>query len=115
MINIDGIFATDERLLFNEANGRWGGGSVLHSIATRLLGPDYSDSYVISSVRNVRLSSLQTAIDHFANEGCLFDSPRKERVIPLAADQDAGTVECLVIARSRPAARDLEDRLLRMA
>ncbi|OKO81875.1 hypothetical protein [Bradyrhizobium sp. NAS96.2] len=114
MINIDAIFTTDGRLLFNEANGRWGGGSVLHSIAARLLGPDYSDSYVISSVRNVRSNSLQTAVDHFANDGCLFDSTWKEGVIPLAADQEAGTVECIVIARGRLACRDLEHRLLRM-
>ncbi|MHC2806397.1 transposase [Bradyrhizobium diazoefficiens] len=39
MINIDAIFAQDGRLLFNEANGRWGGGSVLHNIAVRLLVP----------------------------------------------------------------------------
>lgn len=41
MINIDAIFAQDGRLLFNEANGRWGGGSVLHNIAVRLLVPTF--------------------------------------------------------------------------
>ncbi len=112
MINIDAIFSSDGRLLFNEANGRWGGGSVLHSVADRLLGPDYSHSYVISSVRNVRLNSLRTALDCFVDEGLLFDSIHKEGVIPLAADQEAGTVECLVIARDRLVGRNLEQRLL---
>ncbi|WP_461351732.1 preATP grasp domain-containing protein [Bradyrhizobium sp. USDA 4454] len=111
-INIDAIFANDGRLLFNEANGRWGGGSVLHSIAIRLLGFDYSGSYVISSVRNVRSSSLQAAHERFAREGFLFDGARKQGVIPLASDQEAGTVECLVIAYDRPAASDLKRRLL---
>ncbi|MCC8941678.1 hypothetical protein H8A97_36975 [Bradyrhizobium sp. Arg62] len=115
MINIDAIFVNDGRLLFNEANGRWGGGSVLHSIAVRLLGFDYSGCNVILSVRNVRSRSFQTAHDRFAKNGFLFDGTRKEGVIPLAADEEAGTVECLVIARDRPAARDLQHRLLRMA
>ncbi|MBP0110489.1 preATP grasp domain-containing protein [Bradyrhizobium vignae] len=114
MINIDAIFADDGRLLFNEANGRWGGGSVLHSIAVRLLGFDYSGRNVILSVRNVRSRSLQTACERFSQDGFLFDPTRKEGVIPLASDAEVGTVECLVIARNRPAARDLEQRLLRM-
>ncbi|SFN84291.1 hypothetical protein SAMN05216573_12366 [Bradyrhizobium sp. Rc3b] len=114
MINIDAIIADDGRLLFNEANGRWGGGSVLHSIAVRLLGFDYSGCNVILSVRNVRSQSLQAAHDRFVQDEILFDRTRKEGVIPLASDAEAGTVECLVIARDRPAARDLEDRLLRM-
>ncbi|WP_407169224.1 hypothetical protein [Bradyrhizobium sp. ORS 111] len=113
LINIDAIFSTDGRLLFNEANGRWGGGSVLHSIAARLLGSDYSDSCVVSSVRDVRSSSLRAAIDHFAKRGWLFDDTRKEGLIPLAADQDAGTVECLVIAHDRLSARNLQYRLPR--
>ncbi|MGY4174849.1 hypothetical protein ACVIHH_000140 [Bradyrhizobium sp. USDA 4518] len=111
-INIDAIFANDGRLLFNEANGRWGGGSVLHSIAVRLLGFDYSGSYVISSVRNVRSSSLRAAHERFAKEGFLFDGTRKQGVIPLAVDEEAGTVECLVIAYDRAAAGDLKQRLL---
>ncbi|MGY4319631.1 preATP grasp domain-containing protein [Bradyrhizobium sp. JR3.5] len=115
MINIDAIFSNDGRLLFNEANGRWGGGSVLHSIAVRLLGFDYSGYHVVLSVRNVRSSSLQIAHDRFAKDGFLFDRTRKEGVIPLAADQEAGTVECVVIARDRPASRDLQHRLLSMA
>ncbi|KRR25495.1 hypothetical protein CQ14_40165 [Bradyrhizobium lablabi] len=114
MINIDAIFSIDGRLLFNEANGRWGGGSVLHSIADRMLGSDYSHSHVISSVRNVRLNSLREAVDCFVDEGLLFDSIQKEGVIPLAADQDAGTVECLVIARDRLVGRNFEHRLLRI-
>ncbi|WP_246510522.1 preATP grasp domain-containing protein [Bradyrhizobium glycinis] len=112
MINIDAILAKDGRLLFNEANGRWGGGSVLHSIAVRLLGFGYSGCNVILSVRDVRSRSVQTAHDRFRKEGFLFDRTRKEGVIPLAADEEAGTVECLVIARDRPAARHLEHRLL---
>lgn len=114
MINIDAVFANDGRLLFNEANGRWGGGSVLHSIAVRLLGIDYAGCHVVLSVRNVRSSSLQTAHDRFVKDRFLFDGTRKEGVIPLAADQEAGTVECLVIARDRPAARNLQHRLLTM-
>ncbi|WP_439402746.1 peptide ligase PGM1-related protein [Bradyrhizobium sp. DASA03068] len=113
MINIDAIFAKDGRLLFNEANGRWGGGSVLHNIAVRLLGPDYSSRNVILSVRNVRSPSFQAAHDRFFKEGLLFDRKRKAGVIPLAADKQAGTVECVVIAPDRAAAHDQQHRLLR--
>ncbi|WP_024508499.1 peptide ligase PGM1-related protein [Bradyrhizobium sp. ARR65] len=114
LINIDAIFTPDGQLLFNEANGRWGGGSVLHSIAVRLLGPHYAHSHVISSVRDVRLSSLRSALDCLAKEGLLFDNPHGEGVIPLAVDQDAGTVECAIIARDRLTNRRLEDQLLRI-
>ncbi|XSC48342.1 hypothetical protein ACF1BQ_028420 [Bradyrhizobium sp. RDT10] len=34
--------------------------------------------------------------------------------MPLAADQEAGTVECLVIARDRLVGRNFEHRLLTM-
>ncbi|MGX1168911.1 hypothetical protein AB7M16_005177 [Bradyrhizobium sp. USDA 372] len=112
MINIDAIFTKDERLLFNEANGRWGGGSVLHNIAIRLLGFDYSSRNVILSVRNVRSPSFQAAHDRFFKEGLLFDRTRKAGVIPLAADEEAGTVECVVIAPDRTAAHDQQHRLL---
>ncbi|WP_370156438.1 preATP grasp domain-containing protein [Bradyrhizobium ottawaense] len=113
MINIDAIFAKDGRLLFNEANGRWGGGSVLHNIAIRLLGPDYASRNVILSVRNVRSPSFQAAHDRFFKEGLLFDRTRKTGVIPLAADEKAGMVECVVIAADRAAAHDQQYRLLR--
>ncbi|MDA9444381.1 hypothetical protein XH98_35890 [Bradyrhizobium sp. CCBAU 51745] len=113
MINIDAIFAKDERLLFNEANGRWGGGSVLHNIAVRLLGFDYFGSNVVLSVRNVRSPSFQAAHDRFVKDGLIYDRTRKEGVIPLAADEEAGTVECVVIAPNRPAAHDQQHRLLR--
>ncbi|WP_245287021.1 hypothetical protein [Bradyrhizobium sp. Tv2a-2] len=112
LINVDAILSVDGQLLFNEANGRWGGGSVLHSIALRLLGPDYSDHYVISSVRNVKSRSLRATIDYLANEGCLFDTAHRQGVIPLADDPETETVECLVIARDRLIGRNLEDRLL---
>ncbi|SFJ86020.1 peptide ligase PGM1-related protein [Bradyrhizobium sp. Gha] len=112
MINIDAIFAKDGRLLFNEANGRWGGGSVLHNIAIRLLGFDYSHRNVILSVRNVRSPSFEAAHARFIKDGLLFDRTRKKGVIPLAADEEAGTVECVVIAPDRPAAHDQQHRLL---
>ncbi|WP_245327103.1 peptide ligase PGM1-related protein [Bradyrhizobium sacchari] len=113
MINIDAIFGIDGRLLFNEANGRWGGGSVLHNIAVRLLGLDYSGCNVVLSVRNVPSPSFQAAHDRLVKGGFLFDRTRKEGVIPLAADEKAGTVECVVIAPDRPTAHDKQHRLLR--
>jgi hypothetical protein len=113
MINIDAIFAQDGRLLFNEANGRWGGGSVLHNIAVRLLGVDYFGCNVILSVRNVRSASFRAAHDRLVKDGLIFDHTRKEGVIPLAADEKAGTVECVVIAPNRPAAHDQQHRLLK--
>ncbi|UVO35605.1 hypothetical protein KUL72_29885 [Bradyrhizobium arachidis] len=113
MINIDAIFAQDGRLLFNEANGRWGGGSVLHNIAVRLLGFDYFGCNVILSVRNVRSASFRAAHDRLVKDGLIFDHTRKEGVIPLAADEKAGTVECVVIAPNRPAAHDQQHRLLK--
>ncbi|UGY17019.1 hypothetical protein HAP48_0006055 [Bradyrhizobium septentrionale] len=35
-------------------------------------------------------------------------------MIPLAADQEAGTVECIVIARDRPTVHNLQHHLLTM-
>jgi hypothetical protein len=111
-INIDAIVTIDGDLLFNEANARWGGGSVMHTVADRLLGTDFPDHFVILSVRSVRLSSLQSALDYLSCHNLLFDDQSNEGVIVLAADESSATVECLVVARERSKVRQLEHQLL---
>jgi hypothetical protein len=41
-LNIDAIVSDEGELIFNEVNARWGGGSVLHSVAQRLLDKWYA-------------------------------------------------------------------------
>ncbi|WP_369527101.1 peptide ligase PGM1-related protein [Bradyrhizobium diazoefficiens] len=64
-------------------------------------------------MRNVRSASFRAAHDRLVKDGLIFDHTRKEGVIPLAADEKAGTVECVVIAPNRPAAHDQQHRLLK--
>jgi Pre ATP-grasp domain/PGM1 C-terminal domain len=108
-MNIDVIATDDGRLIFNEVNGRWGGGLALHTIGTRLLGPRYADDHVISSVRNVKPVPFKTTIDALRRRGIYFDPDARDGVIVVAhGPKDTDTTECLIIAKSRPRVRELE-------
>lgn len=53
-INIDGVFLADGRVLFNEVNGRWGGGTVIYSLAAGVAGGGSNDIEKRSSFRLLR-------------------------------------------------------------
>lgn len=111
-LNVDAIVDGDGRLIFNEVNVRWGGGLVLHTIGARLLGPRYADRYVISSVRNVKPSSLPATLEGLRRHDLAFSPGADEGVVVVAVDPaGSNDTECLVLAATRSRISELETML----
>lgn len=114
-INIDAIITPDNQLLFNEANARWGGGTVLHELATRLLGPGFTASHVAASFRDVPSPGFERLVALLEQSGLAFSAGNRCGIVVLACDDvHTHTFEALVIAPSNNVARDMEYRLLEM-
>jgi hypothetical protein len=111
-INIDAIVTKEGALLFNESNVRWGGGSSLLSLGERLLGPRFADHHSLAFVRDIK-SPPRPEARRILNDSRLHYSPTsKEGVVIMACDEhESGTMECVVIAASRPRARELEGQI----
>ncbi|MCA9648643.1 MAG: hypothetical protein H6712_26860 [Myxococcales bacterium] len=111
-VNVDAIVTDAGQLVFNEINGRWGGGLVLHAIASRLLGEGHADVCCLSSLREVDSPPRREALRILEREGLHFDPRSREGAIVVSCDEArSGTMECMVIGPSRARARQLEDRL----
>ncbi|WP_409471658.1 hypothetical protein [Streptomyces sp. HC307] len=111
-INIDAIVTASGELIFNEVNGRWAGGTVLHTVAARLLGEDYADHCVASSLRDVRPMKLKTALDAIRDHGLELDLERRDGVVVLYCDSaENENSEFLLIGSSAERVRELETAL----
>ncbi|WFU31433.1 peptide ligase PGM1-related protein [Bradyrhizobium brasilense] len=114
-INIDAIITTDNRLLFNEANARWGGGTVLHEVASRLLGSGFTASHVAASFRDVPSPGFGRLVALLERSGLAFSAGNRCGIVVLACDDvNTHTFEALVIAPGSNEARAMEQRLLEM-
>ncbi len=108
-INIDGIITTAGELVINEANARWGGGSVLHFLGEQLLGPRYADSHALTYVRDIPSPARPKAVDALKKAELHFTRESREGVVILACEEEAPcTMECLILASSRARAREIE-------
>jgi Pre ATP-grasp domain/PGM1 C-terminal domain len=113
-INIDAIVTTEGELVFNEANVRWGGGSSLHDIGVRLLGPHFADRHALSFVRDIAAPPRPEALRALRAGGLEFRPEAGEGVIVLAcSEHEPGAAECLVAGTSRARVRELEASLRR--
>lgn len=101
LINIDGIITPDGDALVNEFNGRLGGCTHLHELATRLLGPDYLGKKLLSSHNRWPVPSFVDALEFLADKGIAYDRTTGTGVL-LPHDNTAmnGMVEYCVIADS---------------
>lgn len=112
-INIDAIVTLDGHLLFNECNGRWGGGTVLHEIGKRLIGAEFAASHVVASLRDLPSPGFAPLLALLENAGLLFDPAKGHGSCVLACDDDMShSFEAVVIANSPKAARQLEAQLV---
>lgn len=111
-LNIDAIVTDEGEVVFNEVNGRWGGGLVLHAVAARLLGERYADAHCLSSLRDVCSPPRHEAVQRLRERGLHFERASQEGAIVLACDESrAGTMEYLLIGSSWPRVRELESRV----
>jgi hypothetical protein len=114
-INIDAIVTSSGDLIFNESNARWGGGLVLHTLGERLLGKQYANHHVLSSLRDVKSPPKTEVLDILREHSLLFNPESKEGVIVLAYGEfQKDTMECLLLGSSRPRVCEIE-ALLRAA
>lgn len=112
-INIDSIITADNQLLFNEANARWGGGTVLHEVASRLLGSGFTASHVAASFRDVPSPGFGRLVALLERSGLAFSAGKRCGIVVLACDDlHTHTFEALVIAPGSHEARAMEQRLL---
>ncbi|MEU3711053.1 peptide ligase PGM1-related protein [Streptomyces catenulae] len=113
-INVDAILTTEGEVLFNEVNARWGGSLALHTLGTRLLGPNYADHHVISGLRDITPLPVAEALRVLDATGLAFSAGSGEGVVLVGCDPRLGApLECVAIAPSRARARQIEDRLRR--
>lgn len=111
-INIDAIIDDAGSLIFNEANARWGGGLVMHAIATRLVGDRYASSHAVSSVRDITAMPFADLKRLLRDTGLHFTRSSQEGVVVLSCDPSlVTTTECLIIGRSRDRVRQFEAQL----
>ncbi|MGW0811516.1 preATP grasp domain-containing protein [Nonomuraea sp. NPDC002799] len=111
-VNIDAILTSGNNILFNEINGRWGGGLVLHAIGDRLVGREYADTHVVSGILDIEPMTFQEALGIIQNHGLHFSSERQEGVVILGYDKLLQRkLECAVVAADRPRARQIENCL----
>jgi hypothetical protein len=112
ILNIDGILTEDGEVVCNEANARWGGGTVLHDIATRLLGAGYAETHALSSVRELPAAPLPQLVDRITAAGLAYHPGNREGVVVLACDAARSkSMECLVIGAGRQRERAIEAEL----
>ncbi|MFD6297239.1 hypothetical protein ACFWFU_20760 [Streptomyces sp. NPDC060235] len=108
-INIDAILTSSGELFFNESNARWGGGTIMHAISERLLGPCYADDHAVSSLRDVPPVPLDQVLALLRKHRIAFDPATGEGVIVLACDPDrTNMMECLVLSHSLAENRKIE-------
>ena len=111
-INIDAILTEEGRIVFNEVNGRWGGGSNVHGVAQRLLGERFADTHVVSTRRGVKTPALTVLLKMLGDRGLAFDPATREGVVVLAPDEFlTHTSELMLLARDTARIAELDAAL----
>ncbi|WP_437573418.1 peptide ligase PGM1-related protein [Sorangium sp. So ce887] len=113
-LSCDAILTRDGRILFNEINGRLGGCSHIHVLASRFFGPRYGNDHTLLTRNNVKAGPFPRVLDLLEQDGLLYSPGREQGVVVLNEDTErTGTVEYMVAAPTRTAAQELEHRALR--
>jgi hypothetical protein len=110
-IHLDAILLEDGRVLFNETNARWSGGTVLHHIGSRLLGEAYRDSF-LSSYRLLPAVSGATLYPQFEQSPFILTDPTVGGSVIVICDPEGGSeTEALVMYPTREAVIEGEAQL----
>jgi len=110
-LSVDGVITPDGDLIFNEINGRIGGCSQVHHIASLLLGPGYGDNSVIATHHRVPAPLIDEVIDITIEEGLQFDLAERRGIVVMAEDtQQLGVLDFLAIAPRKEEALFIEDK-----
>ncbi|MGW2964104.1 preATP grasp domain-containing protein [Streptomyces sp. NPDC001220] len=111
-IHLDGIQLHDGRILFNETNARWSGGTVLHKIGSRLLGANYENSH-LASYRLLPTASASVLYPCFTESELQFSHETESGNVLVVCDPEVSSeTEALVIGQSRKTVLSGERRLV---
>lgn len=111
-INMDAIITLENRLIFTEINGRYGGCSHIHEVSKSIIGESYLDTHVLLSRNGVGVPSFKVALSA-ANK--VNDRSANCGVIIVNDDTlVTGTFEYIVYAESYSAAIAFESRYLEL-
>jgi hypothetical protein len=111
-LNIDVILTEDGRVIVNEVNARWGGGSVLHALGTRLIGEGYTRRVRMACLKSLLAPPWAELMTVLSETELEYVAGREEGVIVLAHDDARpGNSEFLVIAPAWERARAIESEL----
>jgi hypothetical protein len=110
-LSVDGVITPDGDLVFNEINGRIGGCSQVHQIASLLLGPGYGDNTVIATHHRVPAPLMDEVIDITIEEGLQFDHAERRGIVVMAEDtSQLGVLDFLAIAPRKEEALLIEGK-----
>ncbi|MDO6706331.1 hypothetical protein [Photobacterium sp. 1_MG-2023] len=112
-IDVDAIVTDRHQLLFNESNGRWGGCTVLHHLAEKLIGRNYASTHVVSARRAINTPSFEYAKSILEKTERGFCPIKQEGIVILAFDKGSQQMEIVLIARSLGTARTMEQQYLK--
>ncbi|MFI6519871.1 peptide ligase PGM1-related protein [Spirillospora sp. NPDC050679] len=112
LINIDGLAASDGRVLVGEFNGRLGGTTHLHWLGDHLVGPGYLDERLLVTRNRWSVPALDAVLSTLRAEELAFD-PADRRGVVIMCDHTraSGAVEYCVVAEDAADARETEGRL----
>jgi hypothetical protein len=109
---VHGLVTTQGELLFTGVNVPGARGAVVHAVAERLLGPRHADTHVVSSLRHLPPASTVEMLKLLHTNGLQYAPERAEGALVLVPDRDRSTgAECVVLARSRDRAGEIETLL----
>ena len=75
---------------------------MLHVLGERLLGKNYSNSHILSSVRDLPALGLEQSLRALRESGLEFDPRSGEGILVLTSDERMkDSTECLLFGRSR--------------
>jgi len=112
-INIDALVRTDGGIVFNEVNGRLGGCTHIHELATRLLGEHYANEHVVVTRNHVPATGSEDVLQCLADTGLAFDPTTRTGLIVLVCESHySQQIEIMTIAADRETAVGIEGEFL---
>lgn len=112
-ISCDAMRTQEGQILFNEVNGRLGGCTHIHVLASYLFGRHYGDNYTLLTRNRVKAGQFQRVLHLLDNEGLLYTSERGQGVVILSEDTHrTGTIEYMLAASEKIEAYEMEQRTL---
>ncbi len=113
-INCDAVLTIGNHLFFTEINGRLGGCSHIHEVATTLIGPDYLQNSFLLTECNAKFNgNFIQLLELLRKEDLLFSKPSRIGVVILEENlEHTGTFEYMCVGYDSVSASAIEKKLI---